>query len=239
MRGKVLAVGKNASKGAWKIYPQAEEVISQKDIELLVDDFDLPTWLKAKSEYRFLEETIDSLNSVTQEQEKSIQKLEAHIGDQQELKKRALEQRERISREITIAKREQMDLEKEVNSSAEQLTLLSRITKRGQVVGLARRTAGREAKWYLANWQTKDDSGMVEALRANLNIDFQKLSDASRQAQEIHALKQEIIREKEKIQELREQAAIKESGAPQKEERQRKETPKKEEPGFWDKVFGL
>ena len=242
-KGKVLRA--DGLRGAWKLTPLAEEVVTRNSRLVDVYTLDLARWLKLNGELRYNRDTLTSLRHIIAGQERNNSNMESHIIDQNQLKERAQKQKQLVEAEIGNERERQKVLTKEVADYVDQLALLNRISKQGRLVSLARQITTRENKWYLANWQGQEDVGVMAAVGGDLNIDLTRLNEQTKQAQEVIALKDEINREKHKIQELKKELSAPAASTPNEERSgtapKKKTTPgqKGEEPGFFEKVFGF
>ncbi|MCC6931784.1 MAG: hypothetical protein IT292_00810 [Deltaproteobacteria bacterium] len=240
-KGKVLR--SDGLRGAWKITPVAEGIITRNAELLNVYGVDLSRWLKISGEIRYNQDTLSSMRSILSSQERNNANMESHIIDQNQLKERAQKQRDLVSQEINNGRNQQKALTKEITILVDQLALVNRISKRGRLVSLARQISTRENKWYLANWQGQEEIGGFDNLGGDLNIDMTRLNEQSKHAQEVIALKDEISREKQKMQELRKEMAkgvSKEQRVGETAEKRSKPTAKpKEESGFFERIFGF
>jgi hypothetical protein len=173
-------------------------------------------------------------------------KLRDFLGDEALLKTRATERREELSQQLATAIEERKREAGEVKTLATELDLIGRISKTGQAVDLARRVAGRENRWYQANWQASEDaSGLEEQMGADSNINFAKLDLAVKQAREIQRLLSEIADQKKKIEQLRQAPASDQSIPveqpvvhPPIEKAPTREEPENSEKNLWNRLFG-
>ncbi len=196
--GDVMA--NDGLKGTWTLAEVNETDLAS---DATVPGLELKQWLDIKTRLGELRTQSEAeLQRYTYRKDR-LEKLEKFIGQEELLRDRALRRRDLLAEEVNRARQEKEKTSKSLSGYLDDLDLLKRITKRGQVVDLARRVATRESKWYLANWgEGTDTSSLEETLAERENVDVVRLESAYKKAVEVRDLKRGIEREREVISEL-------------------------------------
>ena len=193
-------ISSDGVKGTWSLEMKTESELS---VERAVAGLELKQWLDIKTRLGELRAQSEQDYQRYTYRKDRLEKLEKFIGQEDLLRERALRRRDLLAEEVGRAREERDKTSKSLTSYLDELDLLKRITKRGQVVDLARRVATRESKWYLANWgEGTDVSSLEETLADKDNVDVVRLEAAYKKASEIRDLKHGIEREREVISEL-------------------------------------
>lgn len=231
-------------KGSWSVVETSEADLA---VNAAAAGLELKQWLDIKTRLGELRSQSErELQRYTYRKDR-LEKLQKFIGQEDLLRERALHRRDLLAEEVGRARQEKEKTAKELGEYIDQLDLFKRITKRGQVVDLARRVATRESKWYLANWgEGTDVSSLEETLAERENVDVVRLEAAYKKAAEVRDLKNGIEHEREVISELEnkllrgetESIPIQPGGGENGSEPPAGSPEKKKDKGWWDKVFG-
>jgi hypothetical protein len=233
-------------KGTWSVSEISEDVLS---VDSAAAGLELKQWLDIKTRLGELRAQAEAELERYSYRKDRLEKLQKFIGQEELLRDRALKRRDLLADEVSRARAEKEKTSKALAGYIDELDTLKRITKRGQVVDLARRVATRESKWYLANWgEGTDVSSLEETLAERENVDLVRLESAYKKATEIRDLKNGIEREREAISELEnkllrgETESIPVQTGPGSEEPPAggasPSTPEKKDGNWWNKMFG-
>lgn len=203
LTGEVIS--SSGEKGHWTL----EEINSDK-IKLSPNpEFDLKSWLALKVKHQKLSTEINSILSNLQLQENKFQKISKLVDeDGQVLKEKSKNKRDSLSSEINKVAEERKQLTQQTNQSLSDLSLLSRMKKRGQAVELARRISAKENDWFNISWgNIANPAVLEEQLAEQENIDLEKLNEKYKKVLEVEQLNQNILDEESKIATLERQLA--------------------------------
>lgn len=201
----------------------------------------LSKWLQLKGKYYSLQEQYKQILDEVKIHSAEVTLLSKILESKDELEDAASNEIQTLGTKLKEKKVEKAKLVKNVEDRARSLEQLTRITRRGRTIELARRVAKRENKWYLVNWGDSSNAAISEEeLAERMNVDIRKLSGKLSQSEEYLKLKGSIAVERRKIRELQnminERQQMKEERQIQKQKGPRRpETPWWEK---WDTLFG-
>lgn len=183
--------------GSWVAAPyEAETRFIQRSGE------DMQAWLALTRRKTLLDKRLDNLarSSIDHEGEA---RLYRDLLASDSLSQRAEKTKAELEREVYLLNGQITNAKEQLSDLVDELALHSRISNEGKAVLLSRRVSRRENKWYLANWGEKSRAGDSEFLAAqNMGINLETLNRAARRAQEIRRLQLEILKERQKIEQL-------------------------------------
>ncbi len=233
--GEVQSEGK--IRGHWSLHSVSASELRQPS-PLASNAINFTQWLEQLAQYSKLKRELDELSAIISEKRSLEQQLIALSEDPALLQKNTPAYKEQLTAQLKEVSRQNEAKNKEVQQLTGELDQLSRITRRGQAIELARRVAKREAKWYQANWQTGADlSSFEQSLATKMNVDLLKLRANVKKAAEIEALKIEIAEEKSKL--LKAQATYEEKVKDSFNHQSARESqPSRPWWQKWDSVFG-
>ncbi len=227
--------------GEWNLRSLKAGELSIGADKLNASEPGISDWLAIQAQYRDLSAKIKQAKKRYEENRDKFYKLQKFVGDKALLQERAQELRVRLKDELKQAEETQSKESTTLDALVSELDLLARIKKRGKAVELARKVAGRENKWYLANWQAEEGLAGMEESVGEMNIDISKLDAAVKRASEIRKIQGEIESEKKRIQELQELIlrGPAEATDPNPNSDPGTGPEKKENKSIWNKIFGL
>ena len=240
----VIEASNHAPVGKWELRKIATEDLVEGIDEIKSKLADVDRWLNARSKFLELDHSYSRLMaSLTESQEKTT-KLQALLAQQDVLRSRADSRKVTLKKEIEQIGSEQHNKEENLQNLVSELDLLTRITKRGKVISLARKVSNRENSWYLANWRAAEDSGgLEEFLVGSEAVDLAAVEKQLVKAREKESLLRELNGERRRIAEL--EARLRDPKrqdtkppASDQEERIVPQKPVEPKRGFWDRIFG-
>jgi hypothetical protein len=188
--------------GTWSLSPVSINDLRQPS-PISGDVLDLREWLRLKAKLNSLTREDRSLEATIAENRDRQGKLAKFLKQENLLRVRAKERQDSFVSELKDLSVKQEAKTEEVKQLVRELEQLTRITKKGQTVELARRVAKREAKWYSVNWQTGADlSSLEEGLAEKMNVDLNKLRSNIKRAAEVQALKNTVAQERARVLKL-------------------------------------
>ena len=223
--------------GSWSLKPLKRDELNS-DISTTSLNFDFPSWRLLKAQVSELSLKDSILSTRLEENRRRHDKLAEYVLEERSLRKRSSLRRAQLSQKVEQLREERKAKRKVVKDSVSKLEQLTRITRRGRAVELARRVAKRENKWYQVNWQQGADvSSLEQSFADRMNLDLRRLKGSLSKVNEYLSLKNKIAEERRRIRAL------------QLEEREKmQEKPEEENPEFekerrpwWkrlDSVFG-
>lgn len=227
--------------GSWELRSLTpQELLAPSDAEALTQ---LKKWLVAREENRRIKVAIRESEALLADGEHKRDRLKLLLEDEGALREKAIQRRTQLSQELKRAIEERKATSDTVDGLVSELDLLGRITKRGQIVALARRVMNRENKWYDVNWKANEDaSGLEDSAEVPPEIDLANLDAAVKRANEVRALLRERDEEVRRINELEEPRGEVGPGLepppippPLKEEEERDPNKSK---NLWNRIFG-
>jgi hypothetical protein len=200
-RGEIRA--SNGRNGTWELHPVSSSSLKDS-LALTPEDFDLKSWLTAKVGYNASRDEIDALRVSHEQSSGKYDKLERFVKDEDTLKDRSRSRIDELESEINRVTAERKKSTQDLKNALSDLTLLTKIKARGQIVDFDRRIARRENKWYGINWAADGSAGedVQQQLAAQENVDLKKLDAEVKRAEEIQRLQATITQEQSKIQQL-------------------------------------
>jgi len=224
--------GTNGVKGNWELHP-VSAVDLKRDIDVSAPDFDMEEWLKAKARYNLIADEISSLRIAHEQEAGKYEKLERFVKNENVLRDRSKSRKDALASELNKITEQRKKSTNDLKNALNDLALINRSTKEGQLVELNRRIGRRENKWYAINWAGSGvDTNAEEQLAAEDQVDLKKLNAAVRKAEEIQKLQHSIEEEQQKIHQLesQSQSSIRVIERPQIPERS---NPPQEERPWW------
>lgn len=224
--------------GTWSLAPVDPEELRQPALSLGAH-FSLTEWLRLKGAYHRRNRELEDLEKNISENLTKHSRLTDFVEEKDALRRRSMERRTKLSDQVAELDEEVRTAREEVQRLVRELGQLTRITRRGRSIDLARRVAKRENKWYFVNWQKGQDlSALEESLAEKMDVDLRKLRERVKKASEIQELKNAVARERKRVIELQKIYQDKID-----EDRRKKLQPKEKKykrPWWerWDTVFG-
>lgn len=211
--------------GEWKLKQVSTNELLRTNIEYN-KNFSLTEWLKYKGKYRILSRNLDALKKNVEEKTGRFETLSKSLTNEVDLKEKSEKHKVKLTNEVEETSIEYREQKEDIKDLVQELQQLSRITRRGRAVELARRAAKREQKWYFANWEQGGSNAFeIEQNMANsMNVDLQKLGVMVKRAHEIQDLKNAVDKEQAEVLRLQEMLKQKSSS---------KEIPKEKEDPWW------
>ncbi|MFN8389989.1 MAG: hypothetical protein U0136_06840 [Bdellovibrionota bacterium] len=198
--------GAGGTRGTWSL--QSIASASLKAPKTTMSDADLKSWLQAKVTYNTAKDELVSLKSTHEQEASKFEKLTRFVQDENVLKDRSRSRIDELESEINRVAAERKKSTQDLKNALNDLSLLTKTTKRGQVVDLNRRIQRRENKWFGINWSSEAaDSDSAAGLEADLaekeQVDLRKLNSEVKRAEEIRKLQTTIAQEQSRIEQLR------------------------------------
>lgn len=198
-------VSSRGARGSWSVTPISAAAIRDDTVKL-PPQFNLKAWLRVKSRHDELKGRVDALRASGKENSTRAVKLDRLVKDQVVIRERSRARRDELRMELSKITEQRRKSTDELRDAVNELGTLTRATKSGQAVELARRIARRETKWFLTHWSTESDPGSVEQeLAEQEQVDVRKLNVASKKAEEIEKLRMTISDEQQRIIDLEQQ----------------------------------
>ena len=199
------------------------QLVSLEEQDELPKEFRL--WLRDRVKHQKFQQSLSRMSHELREKENEYYRLKKTLDNKDALVEKAEKQKEDLRLERDRLKQEREKFRGEVRDLVRELDLIKRISKKGKAIELSRRVAAREAKWYEANWGTKEDEVDLEILQGVEGIDLSDLERRFKEAQEKQILQAEISRLEEELSQINSDAAEPEDRNARKED-------------FWNKLWG-
>lgn len=163
---------------------------------------DMQAWLALMRRKTLLDKRLESLARSSIDHDGEVQMYNELLASDA-LSQRSEKTKADLEREIYQLNGQISNAKEQLSDLVDELALHSRISNEGKAVLLSRRVSRRENKWYLANWGEKSRAGDSEfAAAQNMGVNLETLNRAARRAQEIRRLQLEILKERQKIEQL-------------------------------------
>ncbi|RMG40519.1 MAG: hypothetical protein D6719_10735 [Candidatus Dadabacteria bacterium] len=145
------------------------------------------TWLALKKELRQIQAANLRYEKLIPAQQQEIEKLTAFITEGSKLKERAETKYNELKNELRKLRRQTAAKSKEMIELERQLILAQKVTKRGRLVELSRKSLEREARWI---------ETMLRSAGADSTPEFER---AYERALEVMSVKKAIEQEKKRL----------------------------------------
>lgn len=189
-------------QGKWTLTPIDSASLREKPAFKLAG-FDLADWLTSKVRYNIVHDEIESLALSHEQDSAKAEKLDRFVKNENVLKDRSQSRKDALTTELNRITEQRKKNTEELRGALNDIALLHRMTKEGQIVELNRRIQRRENKWYSINWSSEGDPASVEEqLAEQAQIDLKKLNIAVHRAEEVERLQNSITDEQQRINQL-------------------------------------
>lgn len=193
----------NQKTGKWNLQGTTLNQITS-DFDQKIDQRSLTQFLNLRRDYVSFKRELVELNEKSKSLGEKYGKLKKFVDDRDLLKSRSSSRKQLLEEKIIATKDKKENLEEGISNLVSELDLLSRISKRGKIISLARNLAWRENSWYLANWGATEDSGGVEEqLARKMGLSIREVDTAMKKVKDIEALQAEIEGEIARINSLK------------------------------------
>ena len=154
------------------------------------EEKNLQLWLLLRNELNDIEKIIAELEKNVPKQKEEITKLEEFVTEGSELKIRADRKLRDAQEELSGVLKQLKEKQAEIAKLESKVLIAGKVTNRGKLVHLSRKSLEREARWL---------ESMFKTTRIN---ESPKLAEALQRAEEILELKKSIALEKDRIVQL-------------------------------------
>ena len=184
-RGTATNLG-SGLKGRWALHKvkvgiQALTEEEKKELQL---------WLLLRNELNEIEHKVSRFEEIVPKQKGEITRLEEFVTEGSELKSRADEKLKLALNELDQARKKLKQEQDEIAELESKVLIAQKVTKKGKLVQLARKSLEREARW------------VESMLNTSIVNESPKLKEALKRAEEILELKKSIAIEKDRIVQL-------------------------------------
>lgn len=229
---------KEEKRGLWSVTPVSAEALRNNSLSEETQS-ELKEWLQIKSFYHKKTDEFHAIKKRRSDMQKQYRLLSSYLKEKNKLLERSHSRITGLNTEVAALEKDVTQGRSEIKQLVRNLQQLTRITRRGRIVDLARRVSKRENKWYFVNWQQGEDlSSIEESLAERMNIDLIKLKERVNRANEMQTLKNTIAREKAKVIELQKIYREKLDSEKQRQHKKKRQ-PKQPWWNRWDTVFGV
>ncbi len=234
--------GSDGSYGRWVVKPVTEENLDRDTAEMKRISFPLTDWLSYKAQVLEVQRNLKKVKETLKEKQQYAGKLDKFVTEGALLRDRASTRRDVLKGELEQVISKHKETNNQVQALVDELDLLTRISKQGQSIVLARRVSNRETKWYLAHWGVAEDqAGLEEFFGQGVQVNLRELDLAVKRSLEIRSLLNEIQTERQRIREL-EGSLSEEGDSPVRpivpyEPENRREGPPEDKRSLWEKIF--